>query len=267
MRLLSRKEVRWFRNYTPQCQVLRDAVENISDFFALIDSTLAPSTQFFFRGHARANWALTPSALRPGTKEKRDAALSLLAGFKRTVLTKIRTPPDPHDNVTWLGLAQHYGLPTRLLDWTENPAIALYFACQHEDEHGACYVLNPLDLNRVADPKRPRIFDPHQDKELIESYLRLGSTERRNGRRTIAIYSVYDNERVLLQRGTFTLHGSRRFELNGDQAPSLVSIPILSDVKRGLKRELDRIGVNEMSIFPEPEHLCHYLKDVAGINT
>jgi len=63
----------------------------------------------------------------------------------------------------------------------------------------------------------------------------------------------------MAQQGAFTLHGSRNFTLTFEQAPSIVRFTIRSENKENLLHELERVGINEMSIFPEPEHMCHYL--------
>jgi hypothetical protein len=61
----------------------------------------------------------------------------------------------------------------------------------------------------------------------------------------------------MLQKGVFTLHGSR-FDLDKDQAPSLVALPIVREAKGQLLVELERIGVDEMTIFPELEHSARH---------
>jgi hypothetical protein len=69
----------------------------------------------------------------------------------------------------------------------------------------------------------------------------------------------------MLQRGTFTLHGSRRFALDESQAPGLMYVPILKDDKPQLLSDLERIGIGEMSLFPETEHVCNHLKRAADL--
>ena len=64
---------------------------------------------------------------------------------------------------------------------------------------------------------------------------------------------------------SFTLHGSREFSLDSEQAPSLVGVPIMRDNKKALLDELQRVGVTEMSVFPEAEHVCGHLRRAAGL--
>ena len=64
----------------------------------------------------------------------------------------------------------------------------------------------------------------------------------------------------MLQQGVFTLHGSMHFTLTNKQASSLIYLRIKSKFKIALLDELERIGVNEMAIFPEAEHMCRYLR-------
>ena len=179
-------------------------------------------------------------------------------------MARLRIPeaPNPDRELEWLQLAQHYGLPTRLLDWTESPAGALFFACLDiADHHGLVFILNPIDLNRAASfGPFGEVLDANLHANRIDQYMTLGVKREYSGLETVAILPSYNSERILLQRGTFTLHGNRRFGLDKDQAPSLVAISILKRYKDSLRSELERVGIHEMSIFPEPEYICRWLK-------
>ncbi|MHC4529593.1 MAG: FRG domain-containing protein [Planctomycetota bacterium] len=247
----------------PGCPIYAQTIDRLGKYFDVCNSLLRPGQTFWFRGHGTMEWNLTPSALRDPKVEIRNKALRLLADFKRFGEIKLPNPPSPDDELKWVQLAQHYGLPTRLLDWTQNAAIALYFACLNpKEKSGAVLILNPIDLNRAADPKNPRIFDAHLDAATINQYSALdGKINKVDGLRTIAIHPTWNSERIMLQQGAFTLHGSRGFTLTNEQARSLVCLEIKKKHKPALLHQLERVGINEMSIFPELDHMCNYLKN------
>ena len=203
---------------------------SLGGFFDTCKRVLLEDETYWFRGHADISWELTPSALRYKTVKKRDKAIGLLDDFKRYGEIKLPNAPPPDEQLRWVQLAQHYGLPTRLLDWTKNASIALYFACQNSPDNpeadGRVIVLNPIDLNRSANPNRPRILNPHNDISLIQRYLNLTGRVRVNGSLNVAINPVWNSERIMLQQGVFTLHGSREFAIKLSQTPLLLCLRI-----------------------------------------
>lgn len=231
---------------------------SLSHFLELLTSTLGSDGMYWFRGHADLGWKLAPSALRYATQDERERALALLTEFKRVAEIKQTRPPRDNDELGWLQVARHFGLPTRLLDWTESPLISLYFACENDERDGAVFVLNPVDLNRLSYHDRPRILDARADAEIIQKYFHLDGRLNRRGPRTVAVNPVWNSERLMLQKGVFTLHGSRDFELPAD-TPSLAAVPIYREAKAALRSELARVGIDEMTIFPELEHACTHL--------
>jgi len=265
-----RREV--LERYDPcpiECEIyLTNEIASLSDYFGALQPLLEPGKVFWFRGHARRDWTLTPFALRYGTVKQRERALGLVTDMKRFLEMKLPRPPAADDHIGWMQVAQHYGLPTRLLDWTENAAIALFFACwEASDSDGLVAILNPLELNQAVDSRVPRFFNPRRDEDakIIKPYFNLRGNVSARGKRTIAINPTWNTERIAMQQGVFTLHGSRKFALDGDQASSLLYVPILKEHKEALLNELERVGIGEMFIFPEPEHVCRHLRRAARL--
>jgi hypothetical protein len=263
---LSPVEKKRFEGRTSKCGLVSDQrIEVLADYISILSTTLVGSRVSWFRGQADIAWHLVPSALRYASTDARTAALNLLPEFKRIAEIKQARPPQSHEDLKWVQVAQHFGLPTRLLDWTENPLVALYFACEHPGTDGAVFVLDPVTLNRLADPNKPRILTDEADRGLIKKYLCLGPRLLKRGRRSVAVNPVWNSERIVLQKGVFTLHGSLRTEFDRKSFAPLACVPILSESKDTLRRELDAVGVDEMAIFPELEHACNHLRRKARL--
>lgn len=242
-------------------------VTTVSEYLAVLDSSFQSNGNHrWFRGHSDVSWRLAPSALRYTKSDNRNKALELLTEFRRIADFKMDRPPPFKDGLRWMQLAQHHGLPTRLLDWTSNAAIALYFACLHKNRDGLVLFMDPTHLNMKVLKGQSRLLDPDEDEMIIRAYLKLkGRRDPRGTKTTIAIQPVINSERIQLQRGAFTLHGNRHFELGKEEAKSLCYIPVLKEHKEKLQGQLADIGVDEMSIFPEHEHLCNHLTRAAGL--
>jgi hypothetical protein len=107
----------------------------------------------WFRGHASTHWNLTPKLYRNEFKGSNETEIR--QEFQIRAQQLIQGGRFPADKWEWYFLMQHYGAPTRLLDWTDNPLVALYFAlhdphCDPAEPDGdvAVWVLNSWWLNR-----------------------------------------------------------------------------------------------------------------------
>jgi hypothetical protein len=96
--------------------------------------------RWMFRGQARSDWPVIPKAGRPPYRAAND--LVNLEAWKRRAAEFFETRPA--NDWEWLALAQHHGLPTRLLDWSYNPLVATFFAASEEIfAEGAIHCLLP----------------------------------------------------------------------------------------------------------------------------
>ncbi|RYZ02582.1 MAG: FRG domain-containing protein [Myxococcales bacterium] len=248
-----------------RCTVVRTPVESFTDFAEVV-APWAEGGTLWFRGHGNARWSLCPGALRHRRAAKRAAALDLFDRFRERALSKLASPPGLDDNLQWAGIAQHYGLPTRLLDWTTKPFVALHFALEHPDEDGAVYMMNPTELNRAADPRHHGVLSGSKDRLVAEKYLGLGATLQPGGLPPIAIRPLWNCPRIEAQDGVFTIHGDKYFAMTGRLVPSLVCIPIRRRFKAKLSKSLVAVGgLSLTSIYPELEYLCRALRHAAGV--
>jgi hypothetical protein len=125
------------------CKHVQKPFPSLARYVELIGAFISGVDTFWFRGNPESNRSLTPAALRPKTVAERQAALDLISDFKRIAEAKLARLPDAHDDFKWAQIAQHYGLPTRLLDWTESATTALYFACLKPEFDGIVFMMKP----------------------------------------------------------------------------------------------------------------------------
>lgn len=261
MKPLPRSVIATYRRRGPSAPLLDKEIESIADYLRVLDHF----DGCWFRGHADLSWTLIPSALRYGRVDRRQKALGLLHEFKKLAHDKFSADRGPSSAIGWMQAAQHYGIPTRLLDWTKSEAVALYFACLNPKTDGLVCMINPATLNRSAIPSIGRVIDPDDDAAFISPYMTLDARVNRKGRPTIAIDPTWNNSRVQAQEGTFTLHGNQKLCLDELSCPSLVFVPIRRKHKQQLMSDLDRLGKNEMTLFPEPDKISRHLRRKAKL--
>lgn len=131
-------------------------------------------TQFVFRGHRRADWALMPTLARIPVNNiiTSDLANMQLERFKLAVRGRLRDSAlvDLGQEDELWSVGQHHGLMTPLLDWTYSPYVALFFAFQKEDsedeidnDYRAIYVVNKTFLKQYEDETTIRVIEPRKD--------------------------------------------------------------------------------------------------------
>ncbi|MFW0715018.1 FRG domain-containing protein [Pedobacter sp. N23S346] len=248
--------------------------------------------EYFFRGHDDLNYSLAPSIYRRKYIQNEDNI------YKEIIL---RAPNDFNSDKTAiekLVKMQHYGLPTRLLDITSNPLVALYFACATKPKATGEILIFKVPKTEIkyydSDTvtilaniaKRPLNFKINElytedliqfnKKEAILKLLHeirddkpqfLPIIDKNDIRRVIAVKTKHSNSRIIKQSGAFFLFGIDNIK----SVPASVSNDwilknfktnnaIISNLKKAILDELDALGINEATLFPELENQSKYLR-------
>lgn len=271
-----------------------NALFQASSVGAFIEHVLALThggREVFYRGHSnRIKYRLEPSILRKDEKGNyvyRDAEDQLYREL--LVSNSIDFQGDVY-TIDRLVRMQHYSLPTRLLDITSNPLIALYFACKSNliqdgevivfsmardqikyfDSDTASCIANltrlpkaskdgldfsSLDVrkfNKLA-PVKQLLHFIKEEKPFFESRL-----EPKHLRSIICVKGKHSNSRIAFQSGAFLLFGQDA-TLDEGGTPEISVRRIAVTNKEAVLRQLDQLNINESTVFPYIENSAKYL--------
>ena len=233
-------------------------ISNIAELLAALRENLEGSV-YWYRGQSDVSWRLLPSLARENDGLMRET--HLIAQFKQSASLLLN--PIPSNDWEWLTVMQHYRVPTRLLDWSESPLVALYFAVQdHSDSDGALWILDPTKLNlesRIS-PDYDR-YIPYLNERTTENYLPDSlRSESMTKLRPIAVIAPRNTPRMQAQLGVFTV--SHRDptpieEVGSRQHVRKYRIP--SGAKATLRTELELLSFNRFQLFPGLQSLGELL--------
>lgn len=148
------------------------------------------------------------------------------------------------DDMNLLAIAQHHGLPTRLLDWTFNPLAAAYFAVEND-------IIQPEDPEYKVSNSVIYVYDRPVRAEINKQFKSIVVNELE-----FFIPNHYD-ERIINQNGLFTIHPYPWTELK-DSNIKVVSIDI--EYRRELRKLLNRLGINKSTIYPGLDGVAGHVK-------
>jgi hypothetical protein len=218
----------------------RVRVASWADFQRTIEDFL--DGKWLFRGVTSVRHTLIPSVgrQREGYGYSRPLEDRLFQQFKREALPFLRVRPD--GDWEWLALAQHHGVPTRLLDWSESPTVSLFFAVWGNDEDDAGLYIIPRP-DEAKDINRRSPFDVAE---------------------VLFFYPGYVTPRLVSQRGLFTVHPKPDQPYDADGMQQIV---IGRECKADFRRKLDASGVHHAAIYADLDGLSRRLIAIQGYRT
>ena len=285
------------RSVAPGASYQRKVATSVAEYVSIVE-TLQPVTPagLWFRGHSDNGWQLDPSALRdvealidgrgqpvaPGTVIRSEgyavSGLSrerMLQAFKQRSRPYIRDKPE--NDFEWMFVAQHHGLPTRLLDWSTNALVALYFAAEQaawkaDDPTEACerflantdtfgdgfavFVIDPGQLIETTHDVRAPI-DIAEASGDWDCYLAPVAADMR-AYFPICVTAPHSTDRIRAQSGAFTLHGANIWALDYYTAlrPMITKIILPSSVSIEVRASLARLGMTRGFIYADLDSIA-----------
>ena len=222
---------------------------------------------FIYRGLSDFQYALKTSLTRLGGPytilEKH-----LLRNFKKYAYN---AHPQGTTDWHWLALAQHHGLPTRLMDWTYSPYAALHFATENihrYDIDGVIWAMNYEKINTYL-PERPQSIinrvgsNSFTSEMLLQAYPSLDALDGTDGEFVIIFESASLDQRIVNQYALFAMMSTADGVLSNWLAsyPELYfRIRIPADMKWEIRDRLDQANINERVLFPGLGGLSKWLK-------
>jgi len=217
-------------------------VNSLADFHKRLGN-YRKSSRFKFRGQSDSNWELIPKAGRRPFTNVRD--IDFFNQWKRRAKSFLEK--EHYTDWELLAIAQHTGLPTRLLDWTHNPLAAAFFATsEHYEKDGAIYVYRP---EFMIDHDNIQPFENAKMTKVINYYQ-----------------PTVPSNRMANQLSHFSVHSIPSTPIDDSTKDGLLEkIVIKSEFKMELLFMLHQYGVNNLSLFPDLEglskHLCWWAEN------
>ena len=199
--------------------------------------SISSGEDIIYRGHADSEWKLIPSIGRYFTgpwgkvveREKKS-----LDEFKKRAIPYLKYTPK--SDIEWLCLMQHHGCSTRLLDFTSNPLIALFFATDPSIEKDGEVIVAKYGRSH-ENVSNEKLFERTHDFAYLPPHI---------------------TERIIGQFGSFVYSSNPIQPLSDKQ---IDKIHIKKNSKHQIRTELKTLGISQSTLFPGLDGICKDIND------
>lgn len=225
-------------------------------------------SNFAFRGVSDVAYGLESTLQRLGGQFDRLEP-HIIRGFQKYAHLEMR---EESSIWNWLSLAQHHGLPTRLLDWTYSPYVALHFVTDHTDKFdrdGAIWCVNFVETNAFLSSTLQDRLEATGARVFTTGMLNMDvqSLDQFDAQLNSPFVLFFEppslDSRIVNQYGLFSVMSDPLTTLD-DWLPRRVGVfrkvIIPADLKWDIRDKLDQSNINERVLFPGLDGLCLYLK-------
>jgi hypothetical protein len=246
-------------------QITEIVIKSIGDLSHEVRALPAMNQRWLFRGHADSRWMLHPGVQRGYTPQQERY---LTNEFRVRASGRHVSCPLSNDYPAWLALMQHYGLPTRLLDWTYSPLVAAFFSVHpdyarrgtDEDRNATIWALDAGELNQLQGFE-PLIFP--LDAASYEPLIAPAFKNRVEPNTVGVAMALEHDPRIQLQQGAFTVHSNRTpINLLEGAHKWLYKFVIMNEDIGYFFEELTMLGIRKYTLFPDLSALTSELKTI-----
>jgi hypothetical protein len=241
-------------------------IQSLDELISMLRERISSDNRIlWFRGHRDSQWTLFPSVKRDYDS---DGERNLTHRFRSRAGVRYERSPEYNDLSSWLALMQHYGLPTRLLDWTRSPMVALFFALEGsyrvaEPKDATLWILEPHALNEAQG------FEPVTaalNAYMYDSLIKPAFDHKSPEPGTVAAAMASEiDQRMFVQQGSFTVHSA---DTPIEQIPLpeqvLSKLRIPSKYVRQMSIDVEICGFRRGDLFPDLQNLADELRTTYG---
>jgi len=239
-------------------------VKSLSEYITAIEDVNRKFScninEIWYRGLSNESYSLVPGVVWRNIDEDMHASM-VVEFLTKGIIYDNNLPSFSGYDV--YALMQHFGLPTRLLDWTFSPLIALYFALEKDEKNNdrIVWAINPAKLNKLVVDFEWFLF-PHDDftcKQFnLDQYLpdTFGCDNGTLLPGPIAIQVQPKNRRIKSQSGCFTIHGTSKDTIDkvfsDNKCNEIIKITINgSKTREKMLSSLRLLGITEDTIYQD----------------